>query len=257
MKTITIPPQTETEIVQNSVKGKFYKTINEAYEFINNKEVNLWTEIDNSGKYYKYQKATFLINSQKQYIDIKTETGNIRLYYEIVGNTITIYTDSNKKNNLNESTKTDDFINESKLPNIEDGTIVLSPKTHYTYFTNRQPNPMNGIRQMYVMDKKTDEIILTFEWHSYERMSEMRNIDPMENKSLFRTDMAVWLKKITDANYNVYAYNTTTNNEVKVKDTNQIISTGMYITTLSIHLEDEPNHTKYTGTLEFEYTQYV
>lgn len=121
-------PQTETEIVQNAVKGKFYNVGIEAYQFTSNTDVDVWTDIVEDGKYYQYQKATFKVYPEKQYIVIKTTSIELLLYYKVEDNVVYLYADADKINNIpntNKPTELTDEPKEKPTDPIETNTVLV------------------------------------------------------------------------------------------------------------------------------------
>lgn len=175
--------QTETEIVLNAVKGKFYNVGIEAYAFTNGTEVNVWTDIIENGKYYQYQKGTFRIYPEKQYIVVKTTSKETLLYYEVVDNKVVLYTDVNKMTVLSDTKQPADFVNESKEPanNNNDGEIYLTTLNTIVDFNTWEYQSINSDRLMYIKDSKTNETILTLNWYQYQNIKDIANVGSFRN----------------------------------------------------------------------------
>lgn len=229
-------PQTETEILQTYLKNKFIKSGVEAYQFVNDTEVNVWTDIVGDYQYYKYLKGIFKVYPEKQYIVINTKPETL-LYYEIKNGIVYLYTDAEKKNNITNTEKPKELENESKQPNKD--AVILSLDTHYTDFNTRDfINNDYTERTMYVKDKKTNETILTFHWYNYNDMPQIGRVDVKNRGNLLvNKSGSLYIRNITDSKGNIYAFNTTTNNVVKAIRTVQTANTMEKTTTLSVNLE--------------------
>lgn len=108
-------PQTnETAIVQNSIKGKFFNLGEEAYNFIDNENVEVWSNIiiDTGEYYYQYKKLTYKVYTEKSYIGIKDISKPLPYTYE----NKELYIYDNEQNKTKGITKPDYFKPESKQP---------------------------------------------------------------------------------------------------------------------------------------------
>lgn len=170
--------QTETEIAQNSIKGKFYNVGIEAYKF-NDKTVDVWSNIVNGGEYYQYANVAYSIYPEKQYIVIKT-TPETLLYYEIVNNKVLLYTDAERKNNITDTEKPNDFTNESKEP-TNSNEIWFTLTNTIVDFDTKEYLPINQYREMYIKDAKTGKTLLKFLWMNYKNI---RDIGTMGTRNL-------------------------------------------------------------------------
>lgn len=157
-------PQTETEIIQNAVKGKFYKTGIEAYQFTNNTEVEVWTDIVEDNKYYQYQKATFKVYTEKQYIVIKTSLGEILLYYKVENGKVYLYTDAEKTTNIPNTNKPTDLTEEPK----EKPTDPTNPSETKTVLVDGEKQTILNVELSYFGGVTVDRhltIKLKSEWN--------------------------------------------------------------------------------------------
>lgn len=235
----------EVTIVQNSLKGKFYDVGITAFKF-NDKNVDVWTDIINSGEYYQYTNVLYKIYPEKQYIVINTTPKETLLYYEIVNNKVYLYADNNKQTILTDSKKPNNMENETKEPNKDVTTFTV--ETHYTEF-NTTEYLQNGIRTMYVKDKKTNETILTFNWHSYNEISQIKRVDIKSRGNLLGFNSGgLYIKEIIDSNGDMYRINSAQDNKVKIIDTKQHPQDMSWTTYIDVNLRG-----KYIGMISINY----
>ena len=78
------PPTDETTIIQNSIKGKFFNLEDMAYNFIDNENVEVWSNIiiDKGEYYYQYKKLIYKVYTEKSYIGIKDISKSLPYIYE-------------------------------------------------------------------------------------------------------------------------------------------------------------------------------
>lgn len=140
-------PQTnETAIVQNSIKGKFFNWGDEAYNFIDNENVEVWSNIiiDKGEYYYQYKKLTYKVYTEKSYIGIKDISKPLPYTYE----NKELYIYDNEQNKTKGITKPDYYKPESKQPDnpeqpeIKIDTIYFNTDAQLLHFS---PNvPLHG-----------------------------------------------------------------------------------------------------------------
>lgn len=172
-------PQTQTEIVQNAIKGKFYNAGIEAYKF-SDKTVDMWSNIVNDGEYYQYANLPYQVYTEKQYIVIKTTPKETLLYYEIVNNKVVLYTDANKTTVLSDTKQPTDFVNESKEP-TNNNEIYLTTLNTIVDFDTWEYQSINSDRLMYIKDSKTNQTILTLNWYQYQNIKDIANVGSYRN----------------------------------------------------------------------------
>lgn len=154
------PTIEETTLVQNKIKGLFFKIDNVAVQFINDKEVHVWTDIVNNGEFYKYQKNTYVMISDKEkYIHING--ASIRIYYSITSNNIQFF-DENKENEIIGKSRPNDYKEEDKRPiendwrNMKLNTLIIDGITHsdikYKFDTESQIS-VHDNRNIYIYKK--------------------------------------------------------------------------------------------------------
>lgn len=221
--------QTETEIVQNAIKGKFYNAGIEAYKF-NDKTVDMWSNIVNGGECYQYANIEYSIYPEKQYIVIKT-TPETLLFYEIVNNKVLLYMDAERKNNITDTEKPNDFTNESKEP-ANSNEIYLLPDNTIVDFNTKEYLPINEYREMYVKDAKTGKTILTFLWMNYKNI---RDIGTMGTRNLVGfTSGRGYIDKIYDSEGKQIYNNTMTVNVYENRNAGNTTTTILNINSENI-----------------------
>lgn len=121
----TKPTIEETITVQNKLKNQFFKIDNVAFQFINDKDVHVWTDIVNNGESYKYTKSTYTIYQDKDYISVNDISTII--YYQITSNNIQYYADQKHNNEITTEEKPNIYEEKDKNstdPTIEETTLV-------------------------------------------------------------------------------------------------------------------------------------
>lgn len=235
----------EITIVQNSIKGKFYDVGITAFNF-NDKNVDVWTDIINGGEYYQYANVLYKVYPEKQYIVINTTPKETLLYYEIKNGKVYLYTNADKTNNIPNTDKPTKWENESKEPNKD--AVTFSVETHYTEF-NTTEYLKDGIRTMYVKDKKTNETILTFNWVDYNEISQIKRVDIKSRGNLLGyNNGGLYIKEITDSNGDMYRINSAQDNKVKIIDTEQHPQDMSWTTYIDVNLRG-----KYIGMISINY----
>jgi len=140
------PPTDETTIIQNSIKGKFFNLEDMAYNFIDNENVEVWSNIiiDKGEYYYQYKKLIYKVYTEKSYIGIKDISKSLPYIYE----NKELYIYDNKQNKTKGITKPDYYKPESKQPNnpeqpeIKIDTIYFNTSAQLLHFS---PNvPLHG-----------------------------------------------------------------------------------------------------------------
>lgn len=238
-------PQTEIVTgVTNTIKDKYFQIVDngvkKGYYFNSDGSVDTWNiESEDS---YQYAKGSFSVT--EKYIVITVDKTTYYLYFDYTTNKITIYKDESKSNALSQQDKPTWLENETKEPNKD--VVILSLDTHYTDFNTEDfIGSDNKERIMYVKDKKTNETILTFTWFNYNDMPQIGRVDVKNRGNLLGyMSGSLYITTIVDSKGKLYAFNTTTNNVVKVVRTVQIANTMKKITTLSVDLEG-----KYVGEI--------
>lgn len=237
--------QTETEIVQNAIKGKFYNTGIEAYKF-NDKTVDMWSNIVNGGEYYQYANIEYSIYPEKQYIVIKT-TPETLLYYEIVNNKVLLYTDAERKNNITDTEKPNDFTNESKEP-IE-GIVTLTTDNTTVDFNTWEYQSINSDRLMYIKDLN-GKTILTLNWYQYQNIKDISNVGTVRNLVGF-SQGKMYIKDVFDSESKSILYGEKDAVSVKLYKTET--KNNIVTVTLKIDIDNEKGKVK--GYTAFSYNK--
>lgn len=137
-------PQTnETAIIQNSIKGKFFNMGEIAYNFIDNENVEVWSNIINDKReyYYQYNKLTYKVYIDKSYIGIKGINNPLPYIYE----NKELYIYDNEQNKTKGITKPDYFKPESKQPDepkepeVKTDTIFFNGSAQLLHFSPDAP----------------------------------------------------------------------------------------------------------------------
>ncbi|SHF50490.1 hypothetical protein [Dysgonomonas macrotermitis] len=105
----------ETTIIQNCIKDKFFMIEDIAYHFVDDKNVDVWSNIaiEDGEYYYQYKRHTYKVYIDKSYIGIDNVIKP--LLYTSENKEIYIY--DNKQNKIKGIIKPDYFKPESKEPN--------------------------------------------------------------------------------------------------------------------------------------------
>jgi len=137
------PLTDETTIIQNSIKGKFFNLGDIAYNFIDNENVEVWSNIiiDKGEYYYQYKKLTYKVYLEKSYIGIKDISKPLPYTYQ----NKELYIYDNSQNKIKGITKPDYFMPESKQPEkpeqpeIKIDTIHFNTSAQLLHFSPNVP----------------------------------------------------------------------------------------------------------------------
>lgn len=125
-------PPDEGGVIQKAVTNNFYLNGSEAVYFVNTTTADVWLNIENDGEYYTYERCTYKVYNDKQYIVIKTGTKEVQLFYEVTNNKVTIYSDSYKQNVLTGEKKPEIYKEETKSKPVigePNTSIIINGKT--------------------------------------------------------------------------------------------------------------------------------